>query len=275
MAKKQEKEFPWLIMVAAIALGVLLSATYAWFTVGRTASANPVEIVAEAGANLQIKAGRISDPGADGFANVASFDPIPATYFGKDITGNGIDFFGYTTNKGANGIPYEFGPAIAGVDFIAQDFTFRSNANLNIYLASESSVDDKENKGTLSPAVRLAFYEWDGSKYNFKFVWAPKTSQTANNLTYCKNGCTIPSSYSGIVGNGLLPSVNDAIISGESGKVATLTVTKDAAGNNQFGVRSIQVKIWIEGTDPAAINESLVNNQATWITKLEFIASDI
>lgn len=275
MAKKQEKDFPWLVMASAIALGVLLSATYAWFTVGRTASANPVEITAEAGGNLQIKAGRIDDPAATGFANIASFDPIPTTYYGKDITGNGIDFFGYTSNKGADGVPIEFGQAIAGVDFVTQDFTFRSNANLNIYLANESSVDDKENQGTLSPAVRMAFYEWDGSKYNFKFVWAPKTTQTANALTYCNNGCTTPSTYSGVVGNGTLPSINDAIITGDAGKVATLNVTKDANGNNQFGVQSIQVKIWIEGTDPAAIANSLVNNQATWITKLEFIAADV
>lgn len=276
MAKKQEKDFPWLVMASAIALGVLLSATYAWFTIGRTASANPVEITAEAGGNLQIRAGRIDDPNATGFSHIASFDPIPATYYGKDITGNGIDFFGYTSNKGSDGIPLEFGPAYAGIDFVTQDFTFRSNANLNIYLANESSVDDKENEGMLSPAVRMAFYEWDGTQYNFKFVWAPKTTLRANELTYCNNGCNTLSTYTGVVGNGTLPSVNDAVISGDLGKVATLSVTKDIDGNNEYAVRTIRTIIWIEGTDPAAVTGSLdMYSQATWITKLEFVAADI
>lgn len=242
---------------------VLITATYAWFTVGLNANIMPISLLAESNDNLEIRAGRITDPNATGFGKEATFDEIPINYSRKEISSNGINFYAQGGSRMLSGKPKAFKPGVAGVDFVSQDFTFRAISNISVYLGSTSTITSPA-KPLLANAVRVGFYEWDGADYNLIYVWAPNTSQPANAATCVINMYGDEGTYS-VVKDGL-PS--PALYQPESdiGKLVDLKV--DDSG---YALKTIQVRIWLEGTDPDANDSNLIDKKGTFITSLFFM----
>lgn len=254
-------------MIIMLVIGLALS-TYAWFSLRRNVSLTAANMTTRTYGDISIAAGKVT---SGNFETTAAFDELLlAQYAKKDISSNGTSFLKWTgIKKAGTGEPTNFVTAQPYTDYIVQDFTFLSSKSLDIYLADESSFSNPGNPAKdLSPAGRAAFYEWDGDSYNLMFVWAPNTVQPADSIDYVMNtlGDLDPDGYTAIKTG--LPSVNDVNITGGTpGKVATLV----SDGTNR--VRTIQVRVWLEGTDAASDKANLEANEGQWQAEFKFVAS--
>lgn len=246
---------------------VLTTATYAWFTVGLNANIMPISLLAESNDNLEIIAGRITDPNATGFGKEATFDQIPLNYSRKEISSNGVDFFAQGGSRMLSGKPKAFKPGVAGVDYISQDFTFRSVSNISVYLGDTSSITSP-SKPALANAVRVGFYEWDGTNYNLIYVWAPNTSQPDNAVTSIINMNGDEGTYSAVKTG--LPSPTLYQPESNTGKLVNLTIN-----DTGYALKTVQVRLWLEGTDPDANDANLLDKKGTFITSLFFMGFTI
>lgn len=249
-------------MIIMLIIGLGLS-TYAWFNLRRNVNLTESYMTTTSYGGITVAPGKVT---SGNFELTASFDPTP-NYAKRDISSNGSSFLRWTGIKeSGTGKPINFVNAQPNTDYIVQDFTFLSTATLDIYLARESKIINVPGKGSLAPASRAAFYEWDGNAYNLMFVWAPNTSQAADSIDYVTNTSGDLGDFTAVKTG--LPSVDDNdIAAGTTGKVATLI------SDGTKRVRTIQIVLWLEGTDPAAIKTNLVNNVGQWQAEFKFVAS--
>lgn len=256
----QKKVFLALFIVVVV---VLTTATYAWFTVGMNANIVPISLLAESNNNIEIMAGRIEDPNAIGFAREATFDEVPLNYSRKEISSNGQNFFAQGGSRMISGKPKAFKEGVAGVDFISQDFTFRATGNTSLFLGDTSSIISP-TKPALANATRVAFYEWDGANYDLLFVWAPNTTQPANAVTSIINMNGDEGTYSAVKTGLPSPTLNQP--ESTVGKLTDLII-----GENGYGLKTIQIRLWLEGTDPDANDANLIDKKGSFIVSLFFV----
>lgn len=270
----------WIILGGlAVMLVVVITATFAWFIVGRTAATQAVDITAETTGNLQIAKGLVTvdDPN---FGSVASYDNnLLDSFAKKEITGNGEDskMFAWIGNKTAGtGVPTVYVDAVSGQDYIDQNFTFKADSNLNIYLSKNSAISDITEGKTLSGAARVAICEYTGAICGAPLVWAPNTKQIAvgqasGAVNYINDKVAkTTGQYTAYTTYGL-PSVTDSTAGTSTGKIASIT----GASTGVFKTTSIRVRIWLEGTDQDATIANLTGQSGTWRTLLSFVAFDI
>lgn len=266
MKKIKKKPFRLLSWsgILAITLVALITATLAWFVVSYTNQVNQFEMKTRVFGDFKIAPGLITDSDSDKFAYNVSFDDHP-NYNQKEISSNGDLFFSWRTTKDESNDnkPTTFIEAVPDVDYIVQDFTFKADKNIDVYLTNDSSITDANIGKNLSKAARVAFYEWDGVDYNLMFVWAPNTTQDFDKVTSVINIDGSEDIYTAVKTG--LPEVNDKTVALETpGKVASFIA------NNEVTLKTIQVRIWLEGTDPASVDANMEQNFGKWDLDLVF-----
>lgn len=268
MKKKKKKQpiklLSWTSILIIIIIA-LITATLAWFVVSYTNQVNEFEMKTRIFGDFKVAAGIITDVNSDKFNYNATFDDHP-DYNEKEISSNGEVFFSWRTtkNEGSNK-PTSFVEAVANTDYIAQDFTFKADKNIDVYLTSDSSISDVNEGKNLSRAARVAFYEYVNGFPELRFVWAPNTTQDYDKLTSVVNIDGTEGTYTAVK-DGLPPVTDETVLPETPGKVASFVT------NNEITLKTIQVRVWLEGTDPATIDQNMDNNFGKWNLDLVFMS---
>lgn len=238
------------------------TSTYAWFSVGRVTTVDPYTINVSARGDLLIAPGIVTDPNSNAFSTTLDFGDISS--FGKtEISGNGLVFY-----KPTDALNNQFTSTIdPASDYIAKDFTFLFDKPKDIYLSSQSIIVD--SVGSLSPAARMAFYEYVAGEYQLKFVWAPNTTQPVNQIKYISDANGGTSNITNAVVTGLpIMTHTDTTPIGTPGMVLTINTTP-----NVPVLKSFRIVIWADGADPESNGTALSNeSNAIWRASLNFVA---
>lgn len=207
--------------------------------------------------------------------------------FNNEITGNGVKFQKALTKRD-DGVPITFTEAVGGSDYVEFDLLFKANASLGVFLDSDSYVtpvvgNDMDNlvgssvirkssygdfsRDLIAGAVRISFTENDYidemyvSKLEPSLVWAPNKNYELlyNSSVYSFDiNSNNSQDYRYIDGtNGfvykevsnLKDNLNtdfDKDISGGDPMITKIDV------NENGGIKSVTVRIWIEGNDREA-----------------------
>lgn len=269
----------WIILGGLVVmLVVVITATFAWFIVGRTAATQAVDITAETTGSLQIAKGLVTVDSPN-FGSTATYDDnLLQNFTKKEITGNGEDasMFAWTGNKTAGtGVPTVYTDAVSGQDYIDQNFTFKADSNLDVYLSKDSSISDVTAGKSLSGAARVAICEYVGGVCENPLVWAPNTKQITSGqasglVNYINDKVAkTTAQYTAYTSVGF-PASADSTAGSSNGKIASITGA--SAGDPK--ITTIRVRIWLEGTDEDASIANLTGQSGTWRTLLSFVAFD-
>lgn len=146
-------------LLLALSTVAMSTATYAWFTVEKTASVTATATIkAEAGVEI----GLLASGGHAAQAYAQSGTIELGAHQMTDISGNGVSFFkpvfasDNTTFSAVTSIGYEASSTVGYTDtFITAALKFRSNQPYQIFVGEEEDI----LSGTLAPAARLALFD--------------------------------------------------------------------------------------------------------------------
>lgn len=307
----KNKRIALTIMTLLLLLLIGIGATFAWFINFGT---NKVE-----GTEVSVSAGNVMEISLDNtnFASSQRLDAYRSTLNMQDITGDGNTFLRpaliqakeqikTTTDEGTE-ITYEVGVAnpdntaqwraaistadcvdgnYATADYIRFQLYFRANAEMDIYLSSDSSVTpvnpdgndsayaadgNRFSKDWIAAASRVAFVD---SENKVKMVWAP----LSNTKLFYDNGFQLKHDGESetykylkkVDGQNKYETIQYTNVNGEQGNASTPIYTeiksnpKIRADNevpvarltrsetNEYYEGSVTVSIWIEGSDREA-----------------------
>lgn len=204
--------------------------------------------------------------------------------FNNEVTGNGVNFYKALTKRD-DGMPITFKEATAGSDYLEFDLLFKSNANLGVFLDSDSYVIptagieevnlvgdyavSKSSYGDFSRdlivgAIRISFTENDyvDSKYVSKLesslVWAPNKNYE---LIYNNGIYSFDINSSNSQDYRYIDSSNGfeyKYINNFKDNLNTDFDSDNANGDPMItkidpeyndGIKSVTVRIWVEGND--------------------------
>lgn len=256
--------------------------SFAWFTTAMENSAKDLTMKTKASRLLYISL----DDGKT-WDTEFSLNLNDKFKFNNEITGNGVNFYKAHTKR-EDGTPITFTEAIGGSDYVEFDLLFKANASLGVFLDSDSfvtpvvgtNIEDlvgetvvrKSSYGNftrdlIAGAVRISFTENDYvdgmyvSKLEPSLVWAPNKNYELlyNNSAYSFDiNSNKQQDYRYIDGqNGFIyknvsnlkDNLNtnfDQDISGGDPMITKIDI------NNNDGIKSVTVRIWIEGNDREA-----------------------
>lgn len=189
------KKIPiWKNAVLIISLVVvILIATFAWFVVGPYARINGLSLDVGEASYIQIS----GDEGGS-WSEDLSFNVGINNKF-KELSGNGVTLFApvYDIVEAGTG---ELHPAIVAFEeqkddakYFEQIFTFRADADYNVYLAPESYVKaaSEGQNSYIDGAIRVAFFELDeNDNETLKCIWAPNSTvaYSADTHSFTRDG---------------------------------------------------------------------------------------
>lgn len=242
--------------------GALTASTYAWFTTGKIVTVTPFNVNVSARGSLKIAPGIVTDVNSVLFNTNLDFGDV-SSFSKAELSGNGTVFYKPTDTTNT-----EFTSSInTTTDYIEKNFTFLYDEPKDIYLSSESLIID--TVGSLSPAARIAFYEYVSGVPELRFVWAPNTIQAVNEIKYINDTTGTTSYISNAVVSGLPVLTADGTTPvGTVGKILTVDTTSQVPVT-----KSIKIVIWVDGSDPSSNSTNLSeNNNAIWRAGISFAA---
>lgn len=256
--------------------------SYAWFTTATENSAKDLTLKTKASRLLYISL----DDGVT-WDTEFSLDLNDNFKFNNEITGNGITFYKAHTKRD-DGVPITFTEAVGGHDYVEFDLLFKANAALGVFLDSDSFVlpvagdtSDKLigntvirkssygdfSRDLIAGAVRISFTENDYVDENYvsklepSLVWAPNKNyellynssiysfdlESTNNQDYRYIDAGNGFNYKNVsnLKDNLNTDFDDDVAGGDP------MITKIDPEVND-GIKSVTVRIWIEGNDREA-----------------------
>lgn len=253
--------------------------SYAWFVKTEKNSANDLVIKTKASRLLYVSL----DDG-ETWSTELNLNLDENFKFNNEVTGNGVNFYKALTKR-EDGMPITFKEAISGTDYLEFDILFKSNANLGVFLDSDSfaiptagreeanlvgdyaitkSAYGNFSRDLIAGAIRISFTENDYvdgeyiSKLNSSLVWAPNKNYELiyNNGVYefdinsnnSQDYRYIDSSngFEYKYINDFKDNLNtDYDNDNANGDPMITKIDKDFNG----GIKSVTVRIWVEGND--------------------------
>ena len=256
----------------------LTSVSYAWFTMGSTATLQEMDLKVTTSEGLQISttgdAGTykstisLTDLQADGTNNEFPAEVNPVSTIGKIVNGNQNMFKGSVTDG-------KLTSATAGEDYIVFDLYIQSSKEYGLIIDTDSyvkSANDKATEGTgqthlasrvsfvdLGSAAKIADAKALGTDVDgTATIWEPnstKRSTGAINQGDQSDGSNVAykglkATFNGILLEDLGDSETAEVSTIKDSDLATTPVVDLEAGYNK-----IRVYIWLEGQDVDCVNE--------------------
>lgn len=253
--------------------------SYAWFVKTDKNRADDLTIKSKASRLLYISL----DDGQT-WSTELSLDLDERFKFNNEVTGNGVSFSKAATKRD-DGMPITFKPAIPGTDYLEFDLLFKSNAPLGVFLDSDSEVIPSAGKNIedligeivtrkssygdfsrdlIAGALRLSFTENDYIEGNYisklkpSLVWAPNknyelkynngnytfdiNSTSTQNYQYIDSSTGFEYKHVDNLKDNLNTDFENDFADGDP------MITKINPEFND-GIKSITVRIWVEGND--------------------------
>ncbi len=304
--KLNKKIFVTSLLLMGLSTVAMSTATYAWFTVNKTASMTAsATIKSEAG----VEVGLVASGGHDAkdYEEEATIDL--GSHSMTDISGNGASLFRpifASNNKDFSSVTTITENGLSGYEdtFIVAQLKFRSDKAYNVYVGQSADI----LSGGLADAVRLAIFDsgtehnpvnpststlrqfiYSGSIENEYYISAnTATSVTTNNDGVAATGYTAVSNFDTLDAASDDDRLYHTVISDVVSEYTTLddanahlnpltTLTKDGkyptghkfADQDAF-TGCITVVIWVEGADKDCINDN-INKSLTVDLRFAFL----
>ncbi len=261
------------VVAVVCSIVALTSVSYAWFTMGNTASVESIDVNVTAADGVQISADAVSwksvlpvsDLQEDGLNNQFPNTILPVSSIGNYVNGEQEMFIGEVQDSGllvtkvdtVNYVAFDFYVSLASAqDFIlantssvtseaAQDGTQRHPEYATrvsfIYLGTEATADAAKNLGTSAEEIK---------------IWEPNANSHIDAV-----GGTAKLDYYGVKAenaNGFDHTAGANDTTGSLEEVSTFVLTA-AADETLFqlnaGYSKIRVYIWLEGQDADCLND--------------------
>ncbi len=252
----------------------LSTATFAWFSVSRSATAETTEITATAGGDLQICTDNKS------WSDTADITLSDYNSSVLDLSGSGDGTFYSQVTPGEDS--YAVAELATG-SVVEFDLYFKSSSAMSVYLSSGSSVDPLEDvnepetrpseyatssasfsQDVIAGAVRVAFTEDDGDEENttdnVNLLWEPnndyKLSASGTKYLFSTGNDADPAEYvTGASTTTKASSLGSKFLSTSSDTTETFSAVdyNSIAYLDGSNSTKVTVRVWVEGTDREAI----------------------
>ena len=261
-----------IIMIIITSL-IMVTTTYAWFTISNTPKVNGLSMTAGTSGSLKIASENNGSPGT--YQDTLDFD---ANYFSSVklapvTTADGISFYSPTYNDDGTGV----------TDFkmITATNLLKSVGSATFYLKAESSqyatfdicllgggnatfVNGTSALYSAQDSVRVSFTIQD-SNGTKTVIYEPNSDATLNSTTRATNasGNTTYGGYTTIAQHSDLSFYSNGVGSTRSDSLFTINTGEDV---------KITMKVWIEGMDKDCVNEiakDTISAAIKFITKVQ------
>lgn len=272
------------LLAVLCSTAALTSVSYAWFTMGKTASVEQIEVNVNKADGLQVTANveelnswrdtiTVAELKADGLGNhlpSESTKLAPVSSAGKVVNGVQEIFYGeLQTDKTVKGKV-----ATAGTDYLMFDLYLKVDAPKSLKLTSDSEVKHGSAEKDSELAARVSFIDLgsvalEGSSYDSAAakalagdgvtsakIWEPNATEHIASV-----GGNAKLNYQAIEAVASNNELSEVTLT--SGNVETFTDLTTEIAALEAGVNKLRVYIWLEGQDADCINEIASGSFAT------------
>ena len=262
-----------MLLVALVALG---SATYAWFTINKTVTADTINVKAVVTSGLQISNTKVDDWQRTVSFNgeydlrpvsmpIATAAAMPTGFYATDVTSGSSTTKGGAWRNANDSIKFAAAPALPAVNVsaLASDTTDRQAksdyvAVYEVKIRSSGAAIDKPVVANLS-CVAPTGAQVDGTTFAKAALVSTDGADAATNFSAITAGDVVAiwtdsGAYTPIAsvdGNGDPTLATSAINSATNG----VTVLPSVAANTDTAAYNYKLYVWYEGNDPNCDND--------------------